>query len=999
MAIFDEDIKLPGVVTEIINEYATGYDTSLFGTTDEVLIIGTAFNGPVGKVVPIYNPEYARYMYGQAYDAETRREAYLVSAIQDAWDRGCRTIYGCRVSGKEIYKDYQLMTDTNLKLRVSGAFPSNTNKDVYMTFENDGYDITVTIYKPSERATIAEKKKGVVESTNSVVVNKIDISGSGLTVDDDITQLISAVNKYVYNNVLTLAIVDENGNDVTLSSIDAKSIKVGDMFSGIYTIGRDANAIGVAADTKLSVVFDEKPYNSFDGIFYKKLTLNTNVAVDLPLYSADNNLNEILGISSINEYDFLSVVDGLDQYFLKDKTDYEEVDLSAFDLYQKLGSGYAINAGITIVEKNGKKRVRVKEITDKANRKSEISNGIYSTLENVPYHYRVLTGAYADQEIKGVLPKADDFKFAKVKNLKLLNDSVSISSLVKSDDLSESKTYNISFASLTDDEVKDLEDIKDNLYKDKTIREVTILDFTDLTANSEKQYKEGSLFLVKGATSTDFLDTENLLYTFNNGEFVSLHSFDTDTKKDLLKDSIVYADNKLYICNKEVTSISDPNLKFTSFVEVTSVNDLDPNTTYQFVIISVDNKIFQIAKLEEKTSQVPDPSDPDPSNPTLPLITVTSFEANILGTIDQILSEDEDKVLTAITNGYGVNNITIKSNEFDFLTIDEVVDILNNDKDFKQILKIETIDILKAQESIQDMKDDDVDGKIKFSGEFVDKEISWDTTKLIPFRTDDNFARHLAQHCTYTSLKTAPTHGIIGTKVLLDTNVDSITNRVNELVALNLSDSLVARKGNGANMLDRNNMPYPIGRKVSIVVSQYNITDDEGYTSISNAAAGYAGMVSCLALDQSSTCQTIDCPDLSFELTNYQLGLLTNAGFVTIKDSYSKGWVITDGITMAPADSPYKRLSASRIADAIEELIREVCEPYIGKQNNLSNRNSLSAALKSKLDTIKGTLINSYQFNLILDNASTQLGIITIDYSIVPIYEIKEIKNNIKITE
>ena len=32
----------------------------------------------------------------------------------------------------------------------------------------------------------------------------------------------------------------------------------------------------------------------------------------------------------------------------------------------------------------------------------------------------------------------------------------------------------------------------------------------------------------------------------------------------------------------------------------------------------------------------------------------------------------------------------------------------------------------------------------------------------IPYRTVDNFARQLAQHCTYTELKTGPTHGFIG---------------------------------------------------------------------------------------------------------------------------------------------------------------------------------------------------------------------------------------------
>ena len=56
MELFENELILPGVITELISEYASGYDQSLFGTTDSVLVIGTAFNGPVGKVVEVYSP-------------------------------------------------------------------------------------------------------------------------------------------------------------------------------------------------------------------------------------------------------------------------------------------------------------------------------------------------------------------------------------------------------------------------------------------------------------------------------------------------------------------------------------------------------------------------------------------------------------------------------------------------------------------------------------------------------------------------------------------------------------------------------------------------------------------------------------------------------------------------------------------------------------------------------------------------------------------------------
>jgi hypothetical protein len=983
MSLFDNDIILPGVVTEIISDYSSGYDTSLFGTTDSVLVIGTAFNGPVGKVVEIYSPEHAQYVFGQVYNSTTRKETTLVSSIQDAWDRGCRTIYACRVSGKEIYKDYQLAVDTNLKLRVAGIFPSNSNKDLSMLFNKDSYEMSVVIYKPSERATINEKKQGVVESSDSVILNTIDLFGNGISLETELTELIKVVNQYVYNNVLRLAIVDEDGNDVTLSSIEAKGLKVGDMFPGLYTIGRGANAKGIIADTKTSIVLDSVPYDGFEGIFYKKLSLNTNISQDLPIYSENEDINEILGISSIGQYEFLESPGMIDSYFLKNDTDYEEVDLTEFDIYKKLGSGFAINSQIDVKEVTladgvtKKLKVKVKEVTDKETKKTEIADGIYSMLENVPVKYRVLTKAFADQKITGALPKANEFKFAKANSIKLLNGAVTISAKVSKKDLKEARQYNISFVEMTAAEETALESVKSNLYTDKTVREATLVDFAAL--DFTKEYEEGSLFLVTNVTG-DFTGTANMLYTYTNGKLQSLHVFDVLGTKELLKDSLIYAGGKVYICNQYITETSNPALGSSTFKEIT-MTDIN-NKGY--VIVCLSNGTFVIANVTEDTS-----------------VTPSVVSAAIVGTVDQVLSTDEDKLLVSMSNNYGTNDIVIKSNQFDFLTIDEVVDLLNQDKDFEKVLVIVVADVLKAQECISDINKD-ASGVIipaVVQGSLINKTIAYDTTLLIPFRTDDNFARQFAQHCMYTSLKTSPTHGVMGTKTLLDTSVDSVTNRVKELVALKLDSSLVAKKGNGANMLDKNNMPYPIGRKLSVITGQYSLTTDSNYTTLSNMAAGYAGMVSCLPLDQSSTCQAITIPDLGYEFTNYQLGLLTNAGFVTVKKSYTKGWVITDGITMAPADSEYKRLSASRIADGIEELIREACEPFIGKQNHLSNQNSLRAAIKSKLDTIKNTLIEAYDFKLILDKKQVKLGIIEIDYAIVPIYEIKEIKNNITVSE
>lgn len=986
MGLFDQDLLLPGVITEIISDYSSGYDTSLFGTTDSVAIIGTAFNGPVGKPVEIYSPEHARYIFGSTYDSKTRREATLVANIQDAWDRGCRTIYAVRVSGKEIYKDYQLACDTNLKLRVAGMFPSNSNKDICLVYNDSAFDMAIEIFKPASRATMNEKNQGLVDQQDSVLVNKIDLYNSGISKDDDLVELIKNVNEYPYNTVLRLSIVDENGNDVTLSSKEAKGIKVGDMFPGLYTIGRDVNAPEVKALTVLDLVMDKKPYESFEGKFYKKLSLNTNVAKDLPIYDENGKLSDLIGISAINQYDFLEVPGRINDVFLKDKKDYEEVDISNFELYKRLGRGFAINAEAHVSKDDitQKVKVKVKEVVDKAKKKTGIQDGMYSMLENLDVKYRVLAGVSADEQIKGKLPKAEEFKFAKAGSAKILNGAIEIVPKLSKKDLTKAKTFKVAFDEMEEADEEKLETVKANLYIDKTIRQATLKPFAELATDKE-QYKEGSIFLVTEVTGTPYSESINLLYTFTNGEFKSLHEFST-TDEDQLKDSLVLAGDKIYKCTKQVQNSGNSSLKHYSFVEAVATDFMVKEEKAKFAIASLDNGSFVVLELTDNTV----PSDPEI------LMDATGLTASILGTVDTVLSEDEDKLTIALSDCYNENAIVIKSNSFDFLTIDEVAERLNEDKDFSKLFEVKVLDITKAQEYISDVK---LESGSELKATIVDRTVDYDTNLLIPFRTDDNFARHLAQHCFYTSLKTAPTHGVIGVKILLDTSLGSISNRVKQLVDINLESMMVGKKDNGTNMLDRNNMPYPIGRKISIVVGQYAVTTDDNYTYISNMAAGYAGMVSGLPLDQSSTCQQIVIPEPMYELTNYQLGSLTASGLVTIKKSYTNGWVVTDGITMAPADSAYKRLSASRISDGIEALIRRVCQPYIGKQNHLANQNALRAAIKSEMDKIKGTLIESYEFRLITDRQAAKLGIIDIDYTIVPVYEIRQIKNQITVQD
>lgn len=971
MELFENELILPGVITEIISDYASGYDTSLFGTTDSVVIVGTAFNGPVGQVVETYSPEHARYIFGDSYDPKTKREATLVSNIQDAWNAGCRTIYAVRVSGKNIYKDYNLALDSNLKLRLSGIFPSNSNKEISMLLNIAEQNLYVNIYKPAARATISEKNQGLVEKKDSILVNSINLTNAGLSLNSSLTELISAVNEYSFNNVLVLTIVDEKGNDVTLSSTDAKGLKIKDVFSGLYTIGRD-KTVGIP-NTIVKVGLDK------DGQVVKSLKFNSDVSAAYPIFAETKaELSAYLKRPMTSMFDFVTVPGAINEVFEKDEVDYEEVELTDFELYSKLGSGYAINAQV-IEGKNGK--YRVKEVEDSnVNKKTEIRDGIYSMLENSNAKYRVLAGVNADAKIKDRLPRKEEFQEVVSKELLAFDGALKIETVVGQEQAA--KKYEVEFIA---DRVEVPTDIAENLVAE-IAKVVSVLNPEDL--GKKVSYKEGSLFLGEN-------EGLNQLFIVRDSKLEPLHA----DAVNAVDGNFVIAGGCLYVCeNNSFVPASRPSLQLDDLQKNSYITAMLENGSFVIARISegsVDEEDEEVATIVGEAKTGESTVGKTKKKARAARVTSAGVKAEIIGTVSQLFSEEE-VILTSITDSYGVNKVVISSPDFDVLTLEEAVEMLNEDADFSRLFKLSVAKTEDAQEIMDEIINRDDDRKVVIE---KDREIVMNLNKYIPYRTDDNFARHLAQHCMYTSLKTAPAHGIIGTKVLLDTSLTSVANRVTELSNLALESTLVAKKSNGTDMLDRNNMPYPIGRKVSVTFGQYIVTTDDGYSYVSNMAAGYAGMVSQLPLDQSSTNQAISIPTPQFELTNYQLGVLNKAGYVTVKKSYSNGWVVTDGVTMASSDSPFKRLSATRIADGIDELIRTVAEPFLGMVNNLTNQNSLRSAIKSELEKIKSVLIEDYEFRIITDKASNILGILNIEYAIVPLYEIRQIRNQITIKQ
>ena len=932
--IFDNDLILPGVITEIIPDYAQDYDTSEFGSTESVTIIGTAFNGPVGKVVPIFSPEHAKYIFGDSFDAKTRREANLVPEIYDAWGRGCRTIYAIRVSGKEIYKDYQFATETKLKLRVSGIFPSNENKDVFLNYaanqsENSDAGV-IRIFKPADRANMREKMQGLVLNQSEMLITDIKLAGYGITKDSRLVDVINIVNGAESNNVLRLAIVDENGADVTASSKEAQSLCVGVMFPGVYTIGRDKAAEGVTVKTQVDYVLASKakPHTNYREAIWKELNVNSDVNTEFPLFAkAMNDLSALLPTSADINGEWLKAVGMIDKIAIKNKVDYEEVELDEFDLYQRLGSGYAQTAQIVALKGAMDDHIRGYKVTvpdsNNVNRVIGIEDGIYSMLENHSTNYTVLASANAETKISGKLPRKDVFKKRKAGTFKLSDNSVQvieIATKINEKDFSDSKAVKIVIKSV--EEAIDQAAILKNL--DTSIKARRIVGIKTEGETAAAKYAEGTLVAVD--TSLKKVVKGALVSESVNGYFLA----DTD-------DGL-----KLYNCVEG--TLSEHSVREGNAIIAT-------NGQYANVYQENGTAIYE------------------------PISTLAEIANTEL---------DEDYTLCHVEDLATGLTVNIFSTEAQWMTFGELVDRLNENEVFAKLFKASAL-----------KPDTEVGSLVQGTGQDKGKTY-FDTTMYVPYTTTDNFARHLAQHCVYTSLKTFPTHGIIGCAKLNGVNLSTIADRVNEILALDLD--LYAKRPNGNNMLNNNNMPHPIGRAISIPFVQYTVTTGNGYNYVSNGAAGYAGMVSTLDADKSSTNQPISLPTLAFELSNYQLSKLTGKGIVTVKTT-TQGTVVTDGITMAPVDSAYRRLSTTKVINVVDAALREVIEPYIGSQDNLATRNSLQTAITSRLNKLKEKLISYYKFNIISDSSAARLGIIKVQYVVIPYNEIKEVRNTLSVQE
>lgn len=233
------------------------------------------------------------------------------------------------------------------------------------------------------------------------------------------------------------------------------------------------------------------------------------------------------------------------------------------------------------------------------------------------------------------------------------------------------------------------------------------------------------------------------------------------------------------------------------------------------------------------------------------------------------------------------------------------------------------------------------------------------------------------------------TIGIIGVESPTDVSVSTINNWVDKLTIRNLSDPL-----RGANII-----PLFDNYRVNVVAFEPYFTNVGGISYFANGAAAYAGMISSFPPHVAPTNKPIkNVFRTRFNLSDAQLTRLMNERYVTMKKRPGRNPVITDSMTLAAHGSDYVRLSTVRIVFAVMDLIREICDPFIGQPNTLEHRNAMDQSISRGLQALSDEgALRAYNFNLISTSNMQVLGDIDIEIILVPVFEIRRIRAIIKL--
>jgi hypothetical protein len=260
--------------------------------------------------------------------------------------------------------------------------------------------------------------------------------------------------------------------------------------------------------------------------------------------------------------------------------------------------------------------------------------------------------------------------------------------------------------------------------------------------------------------------------------------------------------------------------------------------------------------------------------------------------------------------------------------------------------------------------------------------------------TANNWAYKVASKVKDISENTNPCIAVMGIAPYVASSRETLTPAQ---VSSHMSSSL-------ALLPDRNNaLMKAVGSYVSIIATEvkpvgYATTTSGGTTDYgySNGAASLAATMSRTPSYTGLTNKALyNVQALRYAPTRVQQVTLNAAAVNAVILNFNKIAVFGGAVTYSAANSDYLRLSTKRIVDEASQLVRQVCQKFIGEPSTIQVRNSMETAISSGLRgmQVKGALLES-DFNVTYV-PSDNMAIV--DLVLTPAFELNSIQVQISI--
>jgi hypothetical protein len=192
------------------------------------------------------------------------------------------------------------------------------------------------------------------------------------------------------------------------------------------------------------------------------------------------------------------------------------------------------------------------------------------------------------------------------------------------------------------------------------------------------------------------------------------------------------------------------------------------------------------------------------------------------------------------------------------------------------------------------------------------------------------------------------------------------------------------------------------GPYVSIIANEVKLINNR--SSEPPSKYGYTNGATHLAATMARTASYVsvynkplyNVQSIRYAPTRTQQSALSEKGINSVVVNFNRIPVFSDAVTFAAQASDFVRLSTKRILDEASNVVRQVCQRFIGEPSNIQNRNAMETAITSGLRgmQIMGALMDS-DFAVTYVPAENKA---IIDLVLTPAFELRSIEVRIAIS-